>query len=84
MDISEPVRAVLRQWGSKGGRERAKRLSPEVRRRIAGAAAAARWKRASDAVYAFPGTGDLGEIAPNIIGGSMTGCAVRESLRLVS
>ena len=83
MRISEEVKAILRQWGRKGGETRARNLSRGERSRIARKAARARWKKAADALYSFPGEIDLGEIAPKIVGGSMTACAIRESLRRV-
>jgi hypothetical protein len=40
----DQVMDLFREWGRQGGRERAKRLSPETRRRIARKAVQARWK----------------------------------------
>jgi hypothetical protein len=42
----EKVLEVVRAWGSQGGQERAKRLTPERRREIATKAVMARWAKA--------------------------------------
>ena len=41
----DPAKAFHREGGLKGGKARAKALSPEQRREIASRAAAARWKK---------------------------------------
>lgn len=53
-DVNEPIslktlaHALGRKGGLKGGRERARRLSPERRKEIAAKAAKARWAKAAD------------------------------------
>lgn len=82
MSLRDEVRDLFRVWGGRGGRARARNLSAGDRSRIARRAARIRWRRA-DALYEFPGGVDLGEIAPKIIGGSMTAAAIRESMKLL-
>lgn len=43
------ISRVMREMGSKGGKNRAKKLTPEERTAIAKKAAAARWKKAEKA-----------------------------------
>ncbi len=43
-DAADPAKDLMRRAGKKGGRARAKKLSPERRREIARIAALARWK----------------------------------------
>ncbi len=43
-DAADPAKEFMRRGGKKGGRARAKKLSPERRREIARKAALARWK----------------------------------------
>ena len=44
--LKELIRAEFQRWGRIGGKTRAKRLTPEERRKSAQAAARARWKNA--------------------------------------
>jgi hypothetical protein len=44
----EDISRVMREMGSKGGKSRAKKLTPEKRSEIAKKAAAARWKKAAE------------------------------------
>ena len=77
------LQEFFQKWGRRGGRARAARLSALERRRIARKGARARWDRRDDAFYNFPAGRDLGEIAPAIVGGSMTAVAIRQSIKLL-
>jgi hypothetical protein len=43
-ELPDPVKSAVRELGSRGGKARAARMTPERRREIARKAAAKRWK----------------------------------------
>jgi len=57
MDLPNDIRAAFRAYGREGGRERARRLTPEQRRAVARQAAIRRWTKLR---FGAPSYADLG------------------------
>jgi len=77
MRLSEEIRARFRREGRKGGRARARRLSPEARRAIARRAALRRWVRERFGASSFeslqlPGGADVDKGLDDLAAGRET------------